>query len=217
MLIFLNVLNPTNLSDLTDLRSEFRETSNGYNRCKSSTGQKWLYQNHSTTRFSLRTKWKFELLYELSMYHFTPPPPNYKKLNIICGLLHRRLNVFDTSVIGDTPFTGVYAANSILFTESDTSSHLIPGCLRKPLKYLPKTRFLFFLLKFLADTCPFWGPLVPLFWISGDVFSGFQSQSGFCLIRFWQLLAAGAQPVTSPYACAEVDSNGQSPIPGYPK
>ena len=26
------------------------------------------------------------------------------------------------------------------------------------------------------------GPLVPLFWISGDVASGFQSQSGFCLI-----------------------------------
>ena len=36
----------------------------------------------------------------------------------------------------------------------------------------------FFFLKFLADTCPFLGPLVPLFWISGDVFSGFQSQSG---------------------------------------
>ena len=28
------------------------------------------------------------------------------------------------------------------------------------------------------DTCPFLGPLVPLFWISGDVSSGFQSQSG---------------------------------------
>ena len=28
MLIFLNELNPTKLSDLTDLRSEFRETSN---------------------------------------------------------------------------------------------------------------------------------------------------------------------------------------------
>ena len=35
-----------------------------------------------------------------------------------------------------------------------------------------------FFLKFLADTCPFLGPLVPLFWISGDVSSGFQSQSG---------------------------------------
>ena len=68
----------------------------------------------------------------------------------------------------------------------------------------------------------FLGPLVPLFWISGDVSSGFQSQSGFCLIRYFcggecnvhsprftsgatlaDLLAAGAQPVTSPHACAE--------------
>ena len=32
-------------------------------------------------------------------------------------------------------------------------------------------------------TCPILGPLVPLFWISGDVFSGFQSQSGFFLIH----------------------------------
>ena len=39
--------------------------------------------------------------------------------------------------------------------------------------------------KFLADTCPILGPLVPLFRISGDVSSGFQSQSGFCLIRFF--------------------------------
>ena len=39
---------------------------------------------------------------------------------------------------------------------------------------------------FLAGTytCPILGPLVPLFCISGDVFSGFQSQSGFYLIRF---------------------------------
>ena len=86
--------------------------------------------------------------------------------------------------------------------------------------------------KFLADTCPFLGPLVPLFWISGDVSSGFQSQSGFCLIRYFcggecnvhsprftsgatlaDLLAAGVQLVTSPHACAEVglgsDSNVQ--------
>ena len=87
--------------------------------------------------------------------------------------------------------------------------------------------------KFLADTCSFWGPLAPLFWISGDVFSGFQSQSGFCLIHFfaevnvmylrrdpplllpmltsWQ---PAVQPVTSPHASAEVglgsDLNGQS-------
>ena len=42
-----------------------------------------------------------------------------------------------------------------------------------------------FFLKFLVDTCPILGPLVPLFWISGDVSSGFQSQSGFFLIRFF--------------------------------
>ena len=33
------------------------------------------------------------------------------------------------------------------------------------------------------DTCPFVGPLMPLFRTSGDVSSGFQSQSGFCLIQ----------------------------------
>ena len=32
-------------------------------------------------------------------------------------------------------------------------------------------------------TCAILGPLVPLFWFSGDVFCGFQSQSGFCLLR----------------------------------
>ena len=78
----------------------------------------------------------------------------------------------------------------------------------------------------------FWGPLVPLFWISGDVSSGFQSQSGFFLIHYFcggecnvhsprftsgatlaDHLAAGVQLVTSPNACAEVglgsDSNVQ--------
>ena len=45
-----------------------------------------------------------------------------------------------------------------------------------------------FLKKFLEDTHVLFlggggGALVPLFWISGDVSSGFQSQSGFCLIR----------------------------------
>ena len=90
----------------------------------------------------------------------------------------------------------------------------------------------FFFLKVFGDTCPFLGPLVPLFWISGDISSGFQSQSGFCLIRYFcggecnvhsprftsgatlaNLLAAGTQPVTSPHACAGVglgsDSNVQ--------
>ena len=64
-------------------------------------------------------------------------------------------------------------------------------------------------------------PLVPLFWISGDVSSGFQSQSGLhyshcggkcnvCSLRFTSgatladLLAAGTQSVLSPYTVAEV-------------
>ena len=46
-------------------------------------------------------------------------------------------------------------------------------------------KFVVFFKTFLADTCPFLGPLVPLFWISGDVSSGFQSQSEFCLIRYF--------------------------------
>ena len=43
---------------------------------------------------------------------------------------------------------------------------------------------LFFPLKkfVLSDTCPIFGPLVLLFWISGDISSGFQNQRGFCLI-----------------------------------
>ena len=32
--------------------------------------------------------------------------------------------------------------------------------------------------KNLVDTCPILGPLIPLFWTSGDVSSGFQSQGG---------------------------------------
>ena len=35
-----------------------------------------------------------------------------------------------------------------------------------------------FFLKFLLGTCPFLGPLIPLFRTSGDISSGFQSQSG---------------------------------------
>ena len=39
---------------------------------------------------------------------------------------------------------------------------------------------------FLEDTCtcPILGPLVPLFWISSDISSALQSQSGSCLIHF---------------------------------
>ena len=43
-----------------------------------------------------------------------------------------------------------------------------------------------FFRMFLADTymCPILGPLAPLFCISGDISSGFQSQSGLCLNCF---------------------------------
>ena len=48
-----------------------------------------------------------------------------------------------------------------------------------------KSFSLFFKSKFLADMCPILGPLVPLFWIFGDISSGFQSQSGFCLVHLF--------------------------------
>ena len=77
-----------------------------------------------------------------------------------------------------------------------------------------QTILLLFQKSFWRTHVLFWGPLVPLFWISGDVSSGFQSQSGFCLIcrgecnvhsprstsgaRCSNLLAAGMPKVTSP-------------------
>ena len=36
----------------------------------------------------------------------------------------------------------------------------------------------FFKFKFLVDICPFVEPLIPLFWTSGDISSGFQRQNG---------------------------------------
>ena len=39
--------------------------------------------------------------------------------------------------------------------------------------------FFSFLFNFFIYTCPTFGPLVPLFWISGKVSSRFESQSGF--------------------------------------
>ena len=73
----------------------------------------------------------------------------------------------------------------------------------------------------------FGGPLAPLFWISGDVSSGFQSQSelpyshcgGECNVCFPRstsgatladLLAAGAQPVLSPHTVSEVRLSGRA-------
>ena len=91
--------------------------------------------------------------------------------------------------------------------------------------WIAHSAFLFFFLffKVFGRHMSFWGPLVLLFWISGAASSGFQSQSGFCHIHFfseanvmyilwvpplvlhvptsWRL---AAQPVTSPYASAEV-------------
>ena len=44
---------------------------------------------------------------------------------------------------------------------------------------LPPCLFFIFFLNFLGGhMCPILGPLVPLFWISSGVSSGFQSQSG---------------------------------------
>ena len=44
----------------------------------------------------------------------------------------------------------------------------------------------FFFLTFWRTWVLFVGHLIPLFWTSGDVSSGFQSQSGFYLIRSWR-------------------------------
>ena len=123
-----------------------------------------------------------------------------------------------TSLIsGGTRFTSVYTTNKNRF-----------------IRFMELSQPFFFFLKVFGGHMSFLGPLVPLFWISGDVSSGVQSQSGFCLIHFfvevnvmyipqdpplvlrisisWWL---AVQPVTSPHASAEVglgsDSNGQSP------
>ena len=91
----------------------------------------------------------------------------------------------------------------------------------------------FFKIKFLADTCPFWGHWYPCFGFLVTSPVGFKVRVGFTLFTFCggkcnvhslrstsvailtNLLAAGAQTVTSSHACAEVGlgsySNGQSP------
>ena len=52
---------------------------------------------------------------------------------------------------------------------------------------MDKSITFFFLLNFCWTHVHFWGyPLIPLFWTSGDVSSGFQSQRGFCLIQILQ-------------------------------
>ena len=73
--------------------------------------------------------------------------------------------------------------------------------------------------------CPILGPLVPLFWISSDVSSGFQSQSGLPYLHCGgeyhvlslrstsgathaDLLAVGLLSVLSPHTVAEVRLRG---------
>ena len=48
----------------------------------------------------------------------------------------------------------------------------------KPLTYSPQLLYKIFLKNNFEDMSPFLGPLIPLFQTSGEVFSGFQSQSG---------------------------------------
>ena len=60
-------------------------------------------------------------------------------------------------------------------------------------------------------------PLVPLFWISVDVFSGFQRQSGFCFIRFFvevNVIYIPQDPLLALQYHSQslgLDLNGQSP------
>ena len=80
-----------------------------------------------------------------------------------------------------------------------------------------------------TNTCPVLGQLVPLFWISGGASSGFQSQSGFCLVRLCGgkcyvhslkptsgATLANLLTASQPHASAEMgvgsDANGQSNI-----
>ena len=70
------------------------------------------------------------------------------------------------------------------FTYNSTENRLqFRGC--EYTVSIPMLYINYFFKTFLSDilTCPILGPLVPLFWISGDVSFGFQSQSGFCLIH----------------------------------
>ena len=50
--------------------------------------------------------------------------------------------------------------------------------------YYTLSVFFYFLKKILEDTSPFCGVLIPIFWTSGDVCPGFQSQGGPSLVCF---------------------------------
>ena len=71
-----------------------------------------------------------------------------------------------------------------LFNDTDVVAMVTWLMIDKCKQYAHMLSFVFIVF-FLSDTftCPNLGPLVPLFRISGDVSSGFQSQSGFCIIR----------------------------------
>ena len=60
-----------------------------------------------------------------------------------------------------------------------TRSHVILDCKSTALVFF----FLFFLKIFCRTHVLFAGPLIPLFWTSGDVCPGFQSQGGFPHLR----------------------------------
>ena len=62
-------------------------------------------------------------------------------------------------------------------------------------KVLSMSAFLFFFPIFLLETCPFVGPGMPLFWTSGDVSSGFQSQSGQPYSNFERRTMSGSLSV----------------------
>ena len=89
--------------------------------------------------------------------------------------------------------------------------------------YIHEIFFFFFLKSFWRTHVLFWGHWYPCFGFLVTSPLGFKARVGFCLIRYFcggecnvhsprftsgatlaDLLAAGAQPVTSPHACAEV-------------
>ena len=100
-----------------------------------------------------------------SLLQMSPP-------NVTAFTIHLFKRLF-TSVI-------YYAITNAIRMKQCVKVHLHELRLRK------QTFFFSFFYKFLLDTCPFLGPLIPLFRTSGDVSSGFQSQSGFCLIQTLQ-------------------------------
>ena len=63
--------------------------------------------------------------------------------------------------------------------------HLFKIAFKPNENVIDSKKYKFFKKKFGGHKSFFVGPLIPLFWTSGDVSSGFQSQSG-SFIRTWQ-------------------------------